>query len=147
MEADILQNVDEVNAKDVSSQKKLQHQCKTLTAEIEEFQNKLELCKDNSFFVTSKRALERLQKSHEMNEEISAKSQINAFKFKSSGYINALQIRNRCLGNLSTQIQRFSGHCKRTLFVSKAQFVQKFNMQGKKRDRLFHKRNDDNIRN
>jgi hypothetical protein len=74
-----------------------------------------------------------------MNEEISAKSQINAFKFKSSGYINALQIRNRCLGNLSTQIQRFSGHCKRTLFVSKAQFVQKFYMQGKKETDCFIK--------
>jgi predicted RNase H-like nuclease (RuvC/YqgF family) len=82
-EADLLEKVNEVNDRDVSSQKKLQDQCEALFDEMEEFQRKLDQCKDNvnHLFVTSKRIQKKMEKCQKINETISAKSQINTLNF------------------------------------------------------------------
>ncbi|XP_060559776.1 uncharacterized protein LOC132719861 [Ruditapes philippinarum] len=133
MEAELIQKVDEVNDRDVYSQGKLQDQCEALLDEIEDYQSKLDQCKNNmsNLFVISKRVQERLQIYQKLNEEISSKSHINTVKFSASEDINALKLNNTCLGHLETQLEKFSGKCKETIFDKRKQFVQKFNVQAK----------------
>ncbi|XP_060588313.1 E3 ubiquitin-protein ligase TRIM71-like [Ruditapes philippinarum] len=133
MEADLLQKVDEMSASDFTTLRKLPDKCKTLASNIEEFRNKLEKCKDNvdSLFVASKIVKERLYKCQEMNEEISFKSKINAFKFMPSEHINNLKISNECLGNLNTHVKRFAEQCKRPIIGMKTSFLQKLSIEAK----------------
>ncbi|XP_060579509.1 uncharacterized protein LOC132736400 [Ruditapes philippinarum] len=133
IEEDLLQKVDKMSASDFSTQRKLQDQCKALARDIEEFQNKLDKCKDkvNSLFVASKSVRERLHKCQKMNEEISSKSKINTFKFIPSEYINNLKTRNECLGNLNIQVKRFAGQCKGTFIGTRTCFVQKLSIKAK----------------
>jgi hypothetical protein len=139
IEADLLREVDEVNERDVSSQKKLQDQCGVLADEIELFQAKLDRCKDkvNNLFVTAKRIQESLQKCQEINEEISSNSQINDYKFSACKEISNLKTRNTCLGNLETKLMKFSGQGKKTLIENRIQFVKKINVHTKKDKNCF----------
>jgi BMFP domain-containing protein YqiC len=133
MEEDLLQKVDEMSASDFSTQRKLQDQCNALARDIEEFENKLDKCKDNvnSLFVASKSVRESLHKCEKMNEEISSKSKINTFKFIPSEYINNLKTRNECLGKINIQVKRFAGQCKGTFIGTRTCFVQKLNIKAK----------------
>ncbi|XP_060605381.1 uncharacterized protein LOC132757900 [Ruditapes philippinarum] len=133
MEADLLQKVDEMSASNLSTLRKLPEKCKTLAGDIEEFQNKLDKCKDkvNSLFVASKIVKERLHKCQEMNDEISSKSKINTFKFVPSECINNLKTCNVCLGHLNTQVKRFAGQCNGTIIGTRTCFVQKLSIKAK----------------
>ncbi|XP_060555784.1 uncharacterized protein LOC132716508 [Ruditapes philippinarum] len=131
MEADLLQKVNEVNDRDVSSQKKLQDQCEALSDEMKEFQRKLDQCKDkiNNLFVTSKRVQTKLVKCQKNNETISAKSQINTLNFKVSEDFDTLKKHKTPLGSVITQVKAFSGQYKKCINDVKAHFVNKVNCQ------------------
>ncbi|XP_060607806.1 uncharacterized protein LOC132759945 [Ruditapes philippinarum] len=131
MEADLLQKVDEMNDRDVSSQKKLQDQCEALSDEMKEFQRKLDQCKDkvNNLFVTSKRVQGKLEKCQKINETISTKSQINTLNFKLSEDFDTMKKNNTPLGSLVTHVKTFSGQCKKCINDMKAHFVNKVNCQ------------------
>ena len=129
----LIQEVEKLNASDVSRQQKLQAQCKEMTEDIKKMQKKLGQCKDNvnDLFVSSKRVQNKLQKCQEMNEEISAKSQIKTFKFTPTKDLNTLKINSKCLGSLDTHVKTFSGQCEKSIIDMKTYFVQRFNMKGK----------------
>ncbi|XP_060606824.1 uncharacterized protein LOC132759118 [Ruditapes philippinarum] len=133
MEAEVLQKVDEVNDRDVSSQKKLQDQCEVLSNEIKEFQRKLNQCKYkvNNLFVTSKRVQRKLKNCQKIIENISAKSQINSLEFRASEDFDTLRKHNASLGSLTTQVETFSGQFKKCIHDVKARFVKKINVQVK----------------
>ncbi|XP_060607818.1 uncharacterized protein LOC132759956 [Ruditapes philippinarum] len=139
MEADLLQKVDEINDRNVSSQKKLQDQCEALCNEMNEFQRKLDQCKDkvNNLFVTSKSIQRKYEKCQQINETISAKSQINTFNFKVTEDFYNLKKYNTPIGNLATQVKTFSGQCKKCINDMKAHFVNKVNCQAENEENCY----------
>ncbi|XP_060580570.1 uncharacterized protein LOC132737322 [Ruditapes philippinarum] len=139
MEADLLQKVEEMNDRDVSSQKKLQGQCEALSDEMKEFQRKLDQCKYkvNNLFVTSKRVQRSLEKCQKINETISAKSQINTLNFKVSEGFDTLKKHKTPFGSLETKVKTFSGQCKKCVYDVKAHFVNKVNCQAKNEGNCF----------
>ncbi|XP_060576978.1 uncharacterized protein LOC132734291 [Ruditapes philippinarum] len=122
-----IQEVEKISASDIAKQQKIQGRCEALNDEIKQFQNKQEQCKDNinNLFVTSKQILKKLQRCHEINEEISSKSQITTLKFTPSKQLKDLKMQNMCLGNLDRQVKKFSGRCRKSIIDMKTYFVKK----------------------
>ncbi|XP_060597801.1 transcription intermediary factor 1-beta-like [Ruditapes philippinarum] len=133
VEETLMQEVEMVNDCDVRTQKKLHDQCDEINDEIVILQSKLEQCKDNinNLFVTSKLVQEKLQKCHEINKDISSKSQIHTFKFTPSEEMNALKIDNKSIGHLDKQLKKYPGKCRECIIGIKAHLSQKFDIKTK----------------
>ncbi|XP_053374354.1 uncharacterized protein LOC128546950 [Mercenaria mercenaria] len=139
VQADIIEEVEKLNAKDVSLQKKLQEECESLENELEEFQSKLDQYSEkvNQLFATSKLAQKRLKQCQEVNQNIASRSQINICKFEPSKDMTAFKTNHSPLGMISTHIKRFPGPSRRSIIEMEAHLVEKMNAQVAKDDKCW----------
>jgi hypothetical protein len=131
VEKHLIQEVENISASDIAKQQTLQGRCEALNDEVEQFKRKQEQFADNinNLFVTSKQILNKLQRCHEINEEISSKSQINTLKFTPSKELKNLKMQIMCLGNLDRQVKKFSGRCRKSIIDMKTHFVKKIDIK------------------
>ncbi|XP_053374355.1 E3 ubiquitin-protein ligase TRIM33-like [Mercenaria mercenaria] len=134
VETDLIEEVEELTAKDVSLQKKLQEECESLENELGQFQSKLDQYSEkvNQLFATSKRIQKRLKHWLEVNQNIASGSQINICRFEPSKEMMALKTNHSPLGNIGTIIKKFPGRSRRSIVEMEANLVGKTNVQAAK---------------
>ncbi|XP_045167572.2 protein wech-like [Mercenaria mercenaria] len=131
MEAKLLDEVEQITARDVALQTQLKDQCKTMEKEIEEFQSKLDQhsAKSNQLFVTTKLAQKRLHTYQKAIENIAFKPSINVYKFKPSTDLTALKENQTPIGILSSQNPEKTEQSSDYVSDMTTQFVRKFSVR------------------
>ncbi|XP_045160842.2 protein wech-like [Mercenaria mercenaria] len=130
-EAELLSEVEQLNANDVDVQKDLLKECDSIESEVKVFQEKIDQHEDkiNQLFVTVKLAKKRLETYQESVKSLSSVKRINSYSFEPSEDLKALQVSQSPFGALSVATKTCTVKKKKTIADMKAHFLRELNVR------------------
>ncbi|XP_045188165.2 transcription intermediary factor 1-alpha-like [Mercenaria mercenaria] len=130
VETELIQEVEKLNAYDVSQQSQFLDECKTMENEISDFQDKLDnhMDKINELFVTAKLARMKIEKFQRDFKKVASSSQIHLCKFEPCKELDLLKRNQTQLGIIKTQTQKFTAQIKKSIVDMKAHYVKKLDV-------------------
>ncbi|XP_053395676.1 E3 ubiquitin-protein ligase TRIM71-like [Mercenaria mercenaria] len=131
-EAELLSEVEQLNAKDVVVQKQGLKECDSMETVMKQFQQTIDQHEDkvNQLFVTAKLAKERLVTYKESVKRLSSEKSISRCTFVPSKDIQALMVSQSPIGAISVVTEICADLKKKTIVDKKAQFVRELNVRG-----------------
>ncbi|XP_053407256.1 E3 ubiquitin-protein ligase TRIM71-like [Mercenaria mercenaria] len=126
VETDLIQEVEKLNANDVSQQSQFLDECKTM-----ENENKLDKYADkiNQLFVTAKLARMKIEEFRKDSENLASRFQIKICEFEPCKEMESLKRNQAQLGIIVTQTQTFITHRKKRVVDMKAHYVKKLDVK------------------
>ncbi|XP_045160844.2 uncharacterized protein LOC123525760 [Mercenaria mercenaria] len=131
-EAELLNEVEQLNTKDVAMQNNYMKECDSIEAEIKHFQEKIKQyeTKINPLFVTVKLAQKKMETCQESVISFSSAATMNSSTFEPSKDIQALKASHSLIGKLAVVTKPCFTEQKRRIMDMEAQYVGELNVQG-----------------